>query len=193
MSKSILRLFAFLTILSSCQPSKQTKEAIRYNNRAIEFSTTNLDSAIYYFDKAIATDSSYLLALQNKANLYISLGYNQEALAAVNSLASKTKNTQTYIIKGMLHDLLQERTLAMENYKIAISKIDYEIKKVNDAVKYKKLYDKGTLYLLMDKRKQGIHLITKYSLKANIANTKKDSLIQFQENKEMLLNMLLKP
>lgn len=193
MNKIIAFLSTCILLLASCQRNTSTKESINYNNLAIKWSTTSTDSALYYFDKAIEADSSYLLAYQNKANLLTSLGNYGEALQQVEILSSKIENSETYKMKGLLNDLIGNHQIAQDNYLSAISEIDEEIKRVNDFAKYKKLLDKGTLYLLIDKPIEGTKLINLYHKKANIADSRKDSLIQFQQNKQTLLKLLIQP
>ena len=96
-------------------------------------------------------------------------------------------------MKGILYDLNQDSSAATANYLKAITQIDNEVKRINDFAKYKKLYDKGTLYLLLNRTGVGIDLIKKYSKKANIADSRKDSLVQFSTNKDQLIHILIRP
>lgn len=189
----ITALFIILFLFTACQQAAKTKEAINYNNRAINYSKTNADSALYYFDKAIATDSTYLLAYQNKANLLISMADYKQALVAVDILSSKLENAETLKMKGILHDLNTENKQALENYQKAIVQIDEEVKRVNDFIKYQKLYTKGTLYLLLNKTAEGANLMEKYSEKAAIPVTRRDSVLRNKDNKEELLKILIQP
>lgn len=186
-------ILIYIFTFTSCTPNSESQNALKYNNTAISFATKNIDSAIYYFDKAIAMDSNYLLAYQNKANLLTSIGEYNKALAQVNILSSKLENSETYKMKGLLNDLTSQKTIATENYAKSIVLIDDEVKRVNDFLKYKKLYQKGTMYLLLNKNQEGIDLIQTYSRQANISDARKDSIIQFQNNREELLKILILP
>lgn len=193
MSKFFLNIIFATLVLNSCRPNTGAQEAVRFNNIAISYAKQNIDSAIYYFDKAIQMDSNYLLAYQNKANVLIAAKQYNEALQEVNILSSKVANSETYKMKGLLYALTNDSIKAKENYIQAIEHIDEEVKRVNDFLKYQKLFHKGTIYLLLNQNKEGIDLIEKYSKKTNIASTRKDSIVTFQNDKEELIKILIQP
>lgn len=193
MSKVLLNVIVVILLLNSCRPNIASQEAVRYNNIAISFAKTNTDSAIHYFDKAIEMDSNYHLAYQNKANVLIAAKQYIEALNEVNTLSSKIENSETYKMKGLLYSLTDDSIKARESYINAIEYMDEEVKRVNDFLKYQKLFQKGTMYLLLGKNKEGIELINKYSSKTNIPSSRKDSILLFQNNKEELLKILIQP
>ncbi|MCI0920854.1 tetratricopeptide repeat protein [Sphingobacterium rhinopitheci] len=193
MWKKLTIIITGYLMLYSCKPSNRSNEAIYLNNQAIKHIETNSDSAIYYFDKAIAQDPNYLLSYQNKANLLIKIKDYESALKVVDQLSKKMESSDIYQMKGILYDLNQDSSAATANYLKAITKIDNEVKRINDFAKYKKLYDKGTLYLLLNRTGVGIDLIKKYSKKANIADSRKDSLVQFSTNKDQLIHILIRP
>ena len=193
MWKKLTIIITGYLMLYSCKPSNRSNEAIYLNNQAIKHIETNLDSAIYYFDKAIAQDPNYLLSYQNKANLLIKIKDYESALKVVDQLSKKMESSDIYQMKGILYDLNQDSSAATANYLKAITQIDNEVKRINDFAKYKKLYDKGTLYLLLNRTGVGIDLIKKYSKKANIADSRKDSLVQFSTNKDQLIHILIRP
>jgi len=193
MWKKLTIIITGYLMLYSCKPSNRSNEAIYLNNQAIKHIETNSDSAIYYFDKAIAQDPNYLLSYQNKANLLIKIKDYESALKVVDQLSKKMESSDIYQMKGILYDLNQDSSAATANYLKAITQIDNEVKRINDFAKYKKLYDKGTLYLLLNRTGVGIDLIKKYSKKANIADSRKDSLVQFSTNKDQLIHILIRP
>lgn len=193
MWKKLTIIITGYLMLYSCKPSNRSNEAIYLNNQAIKHIETNSDSAIYYFDKVIAQDPNYLLSYQNKANLLIKIKDYESALKVVDQLSKKMESSDIYQMKGILYDLNQDSSAATANYLKAITQIDNEVKRINDFAKYKKLYDKGTLYLLLNRTGVGIDLIKKYSKKANIADSRKDSLVQFSTNKDQLIHILIRP
>jgi len=188
-----LIVFATIILFTSCHGSNQTQEAIEANNRAIAFSTSNPDSAIHYFDKAIAADSTYLLAYQNKVNFFISIEDYQQALETAQILSNRLENSEITKMIALLHDITGNSEEATTNYLKTIDLIDKEVKRVNDFVKYQKLYSKGTIHLLLNETKEGIQLIKQYSEKANIPSSRKDSILRFTTNRDSLLQIFLLP
>lgn len=186
----IIVLFLFL---QSCNQDTAKEELYTLNKQGVKYSSTNVDSALYYFDKVITLDSNYFLSYQNKANLLIKIKAYKSALKVVDELSLRLENSDIYQMKGILNDLNRDSTLARENYLKAISQIDTEVKRVNDFVKYKKLYEKGMLYLLLNRTDEGLALIKQYSKKTNISDARMDSIVHFQNNREELLHIALNP
>lgn len=186
----IIVLFLFL---QSCNQDTAKEELYTLNKQGVKYSSTNVDSALYYFDKVITLDSNYFLSYQNKANLLIKIKAYKSALKVVDELSLRLENSDIYQMKGILNDLNRDSTLARENYLKAISQIDTEVKRVNDFVKYKKLYEKGMLYLLLNRTDEGLALIKQYSKKTNISDARMDSIVHFQNNREELLHIAINP
>ena len=186
-------LTALTLIIISCTSNDVQKQAVAYNNKAISYSDSNLDSALFYFDKAIKADSTYLLSYQNKTNLYTKIGNYESALQTLEMLSQKINNSEINKMKGLLNDLLDNSEKAKIFYDKSIAQIDEESKRVNDFEKYKKLYSKGTLFLLQGKEKDGLQLIDEYYKKANISTVRKDSVVAFMGNKQDLLKLLINP
>lgn len=185
--------FLFLLFIIACNQSSHTRDAVDANNRAITLAKINPDSSIYYFDKAIQADSNYLLSYQNKANFLISIGDYKKALETVHLFSTKIENSNITKMKGLLYDLTNDTSLANRNYLQTTVLIEEEIKRVNDFIKYQKLYEKGTIYLLLDKTQIGVDLIEKYSTKANIPNSRKDSILSVKNDRKALVEILILP
>lgn len=95
-------IYLVLLCCIGCSSASHKKEAIDLNNKATKLFISNPDSALILFDKAIALDSSYHLAIQNKANLLIHQLKYAEALSAVQQLLAQKEYPEAWQMKGML-------------------------------------------------------------------------------------------
>lgn len=83
-------------------------EAIKFDKKGLDFTglaNKNIDSAFYYFDKAIEIDPNYSNPHSNKANLYIELGNEQNALSELKIVTELNPDlAEAWIQYGMALD-----------------------------------------------------------------------------------------
>lgn len=177
-------------------PSDKNREAVAdkrayadfYNNLAVEnLQQKRLDDALYYAEKAVATDSRYAYAWLNRGVIYRQLGRNQEAErsyktslkltkdnpSALNNLvflyrlqdrdrdaAHYLKKVKRYRMKNpyYLHSLA-EKAIAQQSYKEAINLLKRAINKYDEEDKF--YFTLARAYHLDGKDKQAIDCLDK--------------------------------
>lgn len=177
-------------------PSDKNREAVAdkrafadfYNNLAVEYlQQKRLDDALYYAEKAVATDSRYAYAWLNRGVIYRQLGRNQEAEqsyktslkltkdnpSALNNLvflyrlqnrdrdaAHYLKKVKRYRMKNpyYLHSLA-ENAIAQQSYKEAINLLKRAIDKYDEEDKF--YFTLARAYHLDGKDKQAIDSLDK--------------------------------
>lgn len=110
---SLLLSSIILSCSSNCEEIKKDNivikpEALEFNKKGLEFTglaNENMDSAFYYFNKAIEIDPNYSIPHSNKANLYIELGDEQNALSELKIVTELNPNlAEAWIQYGMALD-----------------------------------------------------------------------------------------
>ena len=126
----------------NCDSYKETQKdnfsdsAIIYQNKGIihQFNN-NLDSAIYYFNRSIETDSNMYVSHSNKGNVLIRLGDESNAIIEYKKVvAIKPKMPEFHMHLGNVYDYLGYPKEASTEYDIAIKLYSERIQCSTDKV-----------------------------------------------------------
>lgn len=180
--------------LFSCKNQQQEinkAKALEYNKTAEAYMLDlhSQDSALYYFDKAIALDGDNYLFHSRKAAVYQQNGEFKKAISELELAISKNDDlAETWISVGLLYDLLNDLDLANRSYKKGIKGLT---NKINDPNHKKTIYSNRTnravAYILIGEDEQG-----KTELKKLLEENPKDIFIQayLSWTKEDFLNRM---
>lgn len=121
---------SYLLACCSCKESSSNKlnpECININNEGTEYivsyqmgDTSALDKAVYYYEKAVQCDSTYLLGYRNLALAYDYKRAYKKELQVFNKMASLVNNASaTLIDKAIVFEKLGLTDSAKYNYQLA--------------------------------------------------------------------------
>ncbi len=108
--------------LTTCGTKEKTKSkpdpvAVKYNHLAVDQQLKgNIDSALYFIDKAIATDSTVYLYHVQRLTFLWGLNRNEEALVTAKKI-SKLRNYNNVSFEGNAYEQLGDIDKARELYK----------------------------------------------------------------------------
>jgi tetratricopeptide (TPR) repeat protein len=131
--------------LTTCGTKKTTKpkpnaEGIKYNHLAVDQQLKkNIDSALYFIDKAILADSSQYLYYVQRLTYLWNLNRNEEALLTAKKI-SRLRNYNNVSFEGNAYERLGDINKARELYKQTVDNwptIDLE--DYNSRVEYSQL------------------------------------------------------
>ncbi len=127
------------------------------NKGIIHQFNNNLDSAVYYFDKSISTDSNMYVAHTNKGNVLLRLG---DEINAINEykkvVAIKPKMPEFHMHLGNVYDYLGYSDEAASEYDIAIELYSIRIECSTDKrlIEGSQL-DRAKLYMFNNQKELG--------------------------------------
>lgn len=185
-------LYAILISLfiTSCDQGPY-KKAMDLNQKGTEYFHKGNDSALYYFELAIQTDSTFQPAIQNKANFLIKKEKYKEALETIDLLIKQRPYAEALQFKGMLLDIINQPNEAKESYQNAIDQFNKQVEKLPNEIKAMNNLSLGVNYFLLGdttKAKQLLIANKKEAKDLGIA----DSILNNLNNKEKIIKLLLK-
>lgn len=189
MYKYIL-IIAIIMFFLSCDQGPY-KKAMDYNKKGTEYYSNGNDSALYYFNKAIQTDSTFQPAIQNKANYHIGKQQYPEALETIDQLLAQSSYVEAYQMKGMLLDILDKSTEARVNYQKALDGIEKRLKKTTKDKQPLNLYNLGFTYFLLGDTVKAAKLIQENKDLAKDLSLG-DTILNNLNNKNKIIRMILK-
>lgn len=111
-------------------------EAIKLNKKGVDFTgleNENRDSAFYYFDKAIEVDPNYSSPHSNKANLYIEIGDEHNALSELKIVTELDPDlAEAWIQYGTALDYYGQSDESKIAYKCGVNLFNERIKTCSD-------------------------------------------------------------
>jgi tetratricopeptide (TPR) repeat protein len=112
-----IMLLLMLPIVS-CNAQKHDKEAVEFNNRAVQFMKVNkLDSALIFINKAIENDSNNWLPYGNKCKILWQMNKNEEALKTVQLAARRIKSSGWLLFQeGLAYEYVGQLEMAKKSY-----------------------------------------------------------------------------
>jgi tetratricopeptide (TPR) repeat protein len=132
-------------ILTACGTRETTKsksnpEAIEYNHLAVEQQQIgNVDSALYFIDKAISVDSTQYVYYVLRLTFLWNLNRNDEALLTAKKI-SKLRDNNNVSFEGIAYEKLGDIDKARELYKQTIDNWPTkELNNFNSRVEYSQL------------------------------------------------------
>ena len=161
--KNIVNIL-LVCILIGCKPSTGEiktnntieAEAIKHNNKGLEFVSVlneNVDSAFYYFDRAIEIDSNYASPHSNKANLFITLGDKKNALKELKIVTELNPEIgESWVLYGIALDYYGHKKESKLAYQQGVKLLSEKIENTtNDQERDNNLLNRGcALFLLGD-------------------------------------------
>lgn len=184
-----------LFILTSCHTQQKkiiyNPKAVALNNKAAEFTKIQkLDSAIFYFDKALEIDSTYYLPYENKCNIYCTLKDFKTALKVSEKAISVIPDfAEGLFYSGLLNDKLGDSLKAIEYYKQSIKLFDVRISSTdNPKILKGNKFNRAIAYILIGQEDKGQNEI-KELMKSYPSDS---SLVTYSKlNKQELLQHLI--
>lgn len=181
-----------LIFVSSCKDAKEKvdQECITFNNKGTAHLTRNdfdpenpgsIDSALYYFDKAIQCDSNLFVPYFSKLGILTSKKEFSKALSWISLMKEKFKGDENRFddYKGALFELLQQKDSAMKYY---ISSLEYKNRltiKYPDSAMF--FFDKAILVDRLFGKQKALEILDSFILKH-------PTDINGEMNKEMFTN-----
>lgn len=189
-------ILIIIFIFASChsQPKKKkvyNPKAIELNNKGAEFiKVQKIDSAIFYFDKALEIDSAYDVAYENKCNIYSSRKDFKTALEVSEKANSNIPDfAEGWFYSGLLEDKLGDSLKAIECYKQSIKIFDERISNADNpkSIKANKL-NRAIAYILIGQENKG-----RNAIKELLKNDPSDAFIEefTKLNKDEIVKRLL--
>ncbi len=181
---------AIIVLYSSCDQGPY-KKAMDLNKIGTMFYLEDNDSALYYFNKAIKTDSTFQPAIQNKANYHIGKQQYEEALETIDLLLAQDSYVEAFQMKGMLLDILGRSDEAKQNYLQAITGIENRLNLASKENESLHQYNLGFTYFLLNDTTKAVKLIqqSKASVKDSHLG---DSILNNLGDKTKIIQMVLK-
>lgn len=129
-------MLALLLIMCEVGCADRHKQAIELNNEAVDMMNTfhrdSMNMALALFDKAIALDSSYVMAYSNKAKCLTYLGQRKQAVETYARYRDVTdvslEKMRCWTAMGVNYDVMGDSARADSCYRKAIS-LEPDIKK----------------------------------------------------------------
>jgi tetratricopeptide (TPR) repeat protein len=181
----------FLSIISCIKAQDNFNlTSIKLNNLAIEkMKVEDYDTALVLFDEAIAIDSTYFIAYNNKVNCLVAMKDFSEAIKTQRlSLEIKPDLAEGYFFLGMLLDSFGDSVQATNCYYESIELFKYRILK-GESLGSNKL-NLATAYLFVGQTEKADSIFKKLKENENLEET--IHLIQ-SSSKENLLKQILGP
>ncbi len=176
----------------ACQKQVPYKpEAIDLNNRAVSLMESNPNEAIRLLDSAHMLDSTYLLPLQNKVNLYIKSKKYEDANVAIDQMISQLESPEIWQMKGMLLFKTNNNEAAMDAIQNSLQLYRDQLNNGQSNNKYASQYQIGICLLLLGDYEEGIQLIEKYGKMAQQPKLKLDSINHYAQDIPVLVDKLL--
>ena len=139
---SIFKTLIVLSTLSiTFQSCKKQKKEIVYNPKAIEmynkaFSyeiSDKKDSALIFYDKAIALDKTYYVPHTNKALIYAYKNQYEKAIFETEMVIKKKPDlAESFVYLGLLYDKIGKTEKAKKNYEKSIDLFNDRIENTED-------------------------------------------------------------
>lgn len=180
---------AIIILCSSCDQGPY-KKAMDLNKIGTRFYLEDNDSALYYFNKAIKTDSTFQPAIQNKANYHIGKQQYEEALETIDLLLAQDSYVEAFQMKGMLLDILGRFDEAQLNYKQAINGIENRLNYASKENESLHRYNLGFTYFLLNDTTKAIKLINQSKERIKDSHLG-DSILNNIGNKPKIIQMVL--
>lgn len=133
--------------------------SIIYQNKGIMHQfDDNLDSAIFYFDKAIKADSSMYVAHSNKGNVLIRLDSNDQAIKEYERVVELHPNRPEFHMHlATVYDYLGHSGQALKEYEISINLYNELISCSDDKPLVEGCrMDRAIVYMLSDNKEKGL-------------------------------------
>jgi beta-lactamase regulating signal transducer with metallopeptidase domain/tetratricopeptide (TPR) repeat protein len=162
----------YATIVLVILTNKTITRADMYLQRAVKLlQDFNADSALFWVNKAIAIDSTNLLALQNKAGIMIRKNKHEEALNLYSKCAEiNPESAETWGMMGMLNDYLGKTEEAARCYSQTIALYNRQMES-GDKQKIHNAKVNKAMVLLMNNQENESRLLFKELLNENPADS----------------------
>lgn len=162
--KNILVVLSIVTLTSSCNDLNTMNEsgnlfnekAIEYNDKGVKCAMINqIDSALYYYDKAIEIDESYHLPHSNKVQVYVKNKDYEKALLESQFVITKNPDfAEGWFFHGMITEWLGDSISASSHYK---NSIEIFTKRINSSFEHKdaNILNRAIAYLFIGEIEKG--------------------------------------
>ena len=189
--KYILPLALSILLIACNRQPPYNPAAIELNNQAVSLMETDPNKAVSLLDSAHMLDSTYLLPIQNKVNLYIKTKKYEDANVAIDQMISQLESPEIWQMKGLLLFKTNHNEAAMDAIQHSLQLYRDQLNNGQSNNKYASQYQIGICLLLNGNYEEGMQLIEKYGTMAHQANSKLDSVKHYAQDIPKLVHTLL--